>query len=79
MKFSFQFTFNIAIYVLKFSLDFKNKMFQVIKMALLNDFHLLIKTDYRCCKNVADKLISDILPIIGASLECIYCDITNLL
>ena len=27
------------------------------------------KTDYWCCKNVADKPISNVLPINGASLD----------
>ena len=30
------------------------------------------KTDYHCCKNVADKPFFNIWPIIGASLPCIY-------
>ena len=43
------------------SLDF------ILSNTILND--LLRKTDYRCCKNVADKPISDIWPINGASLS----------
>ena len=42
---------------------------------LLNDLskNLQRKTDYRCCKNGADKPISDIWPIIGASLIVMQC------
>ena len=60
--------------VLKLSLDFIKKMLSDTLTIALIVKNLLINTDYRCWKNVADKPISNVLPINQCITIEKYCD-----